>query len=56
MGYELDAEGRGRLLNYFGAIGEALANKKRRESFGIYAMGLLGGAERKGPNGNNGSR
>src|ERR1700677_3189093 len=47
MGYELDADGRGRCLNYFGAIGEALANKKRRESFGIYAMGLLGGAERK---------
>jgi SRSO17 transposase len=47
MGYELDAGGQGRLLKYFSAIGAALNNKKRRESFAIYAMGLLGSAERK---------
>jgi SRSO17 transposase len=47
MGYELDVAGQGRLLKYFSAIGETLANKKRRESFAIYAMGLLGSAERK---------
>ena len=39
--------GQGRLLKYFSGIGGILANKKRRESFAIYAMGLLGSAERK---------
>ena len=47
MGYELDVGAQGRLLKYFAGIGEALANKKRRESFAIYAMGLLGSADRK---------
>jgi SRSO17 transposase len=47
MGYELDSGGQGRLLKYFAGVGEALANKKRRESFAIYAMGLLGSADRK---------
>ena len=44
MGYELDVGAQGRLMKYFAGIGEALANKKRRESFAIYAMGLLGSA------------
>lgn len=47
MGYELDAEGLGRLGKYFSSIGHVLNNKKRRESFAVYAMGLLGSAERK---------
>src|SRR5215469_7812772 len=47
MGYELDAGGQGRLGEYFSNVGGALGNKKRRESFGIYALGLLSNAERK---------
>ena len=47
MGYELDAEGLGRLGKFFSSIGDVLNNKKRRESFAVYAMGLLGSAERK---------
>ncbi len=47
MGYELDAGGRSRLDEYFSAIGVALDNKTRRASFATYAMGLLGGADRK---------
>src|SRR5215471_10339149 len=47
MAYELDAAAQGRLGEYFAEIGEVLANKCRRASFAIYAMGLLGAAERK---------
>ena len=47
MGYELGVGGRGRLVQYFSTIGEVLNNKKRRESFALYAMGLLSSAERK---------
>src|SRR5215831_12233747 len=47
MGYELDAGAQGRLGSYFSEIGDALNNKTRRASFAMYAMGLLGGAERK---------
>jgi SRSO17 transposase len=47
MGYELDGGGHGRLGSYFSEIGVALNNKRRRASFAVYAMGLLGGAERK---------
>src|ERR1700722_14938363 len=47
MGYELDGEGRSRLDGYFAEIGVALSNKKRRESFAIYAPGLLSNLERK---------
>ncbi len=36
-----------RLHGYFDDMGEVLGNKKRRESFAIYAMGLLGDGERK---------
>lgn len=47
MAYELDADGKRRLGDYFGDVGVALGNKCRRASFAMYAMGLLGGAERK---------
>lgn len=47
MGYELGADGQGRLDGYFAKIGQALNNKTRRASFAMYAMGLLGSAERK---------
>lgn len=36
-----------RLERYFGEIGEKLGNDSRRESFAIYAMGILGDGERK---------
>jgi SRSO17 transposase len=47
MGYELDADGRCRLDGYFAEIGIALQNKRRREAFGIYPLGLLSNLERK---------
>ena len=47
MGYELDAHGLRRLGTFFSSIGDVLNNKKRRESYAIYAMGLLGSAARK---------
>ena len=47
MNYELDAGAQGRLGEYFARIGKPLRNRCRRESFAIYAMGLLGSAERK---------
>jgi SRSO17 transposase len=44
----LDDDGtKRRLESYFGEIGEKLGNDSRRESFAIYAMGILGDAERK---------
>ncbi len=43
----MDAAGIRRIENYFARIGEVLGNAKRRSSFAVYAMGLLGGAERK---------
>ena len=36
-----------RLKDYFDSIGEVLENKAQRASFAIYALGLLGDAERK---------
>jgi SRSO17 transposase len=36
-----------RLESYFQKIGEVLGNESRRGSFALYAMGLLGDAERK---------
>jgi SRSO17 transposase len=47
MAYELDADAKRRLGDYFGDVGAALGNKCRRASFAMYAMGLLGSAERK---------
>jgi SRSO17 transposase len=37
----------GRLNGYFDAIGDLLGDKRRRESFAVYAHGLLGDGERK---------
>jgi SRSO17 transposase len=47
MAYELDALGVGRLEAYFEGIGALLGEKRRRASFGLYAMGILGEHERK---------
>lgn len=47
MAYDLDADGKRRLAEYFDQVGVALGNKRRRASFAVYAMGLLGSAERK---------
>ena len=46
-GYEFDADAHRRLSGYFSEIGRALNNKTRRASFATYALGLLGGADRK---------
>jgi SRSO17 transposase len=47
MTYELDARGIGRLEVYFEEIGALLGEKRRRASFALYAMGILGEHERK---------
>lgn len=47
MSYEMDAAGARRLDEYFQLIGTQLKNRKKRESFAIYAMGILGEGERK---------
>ena len=43
----MDTAAVGRLEDYFGSIGVVLNNKKRRASFAMYAMGILGDGERK---------
>lgn len=43
----MDADGVRRIESYFAQIGEVLGNARRRASFAVYAMGLLGSAERK---------
>lgn len=43
----LDTASRERLEQYFDAIGQILGNDARRASFAVYALGLLGDAERK---------
>lgn len=43
----MDANGVRRIKSFFARIGEVLGDAKRRASFAVYAMGLLGGAERK---------
>jgi SRSO17 transposase len=47
MTYELDSKGVGRLEKYFEGIGGLLGDKRRRASFAVYAMGILGEHERK---------
>jgi SRSO17 transposase len=47
MNYSMDADGERRLEGYFARVGDVLANKKRRASFAVYALGLLGDGERK---------
>jgi SRSO17 transposase len=43
----MNAAGVQRLESYFRTIGDVLGNDSRRGSFALYAMGLLGDAERK---------
>src|SRR3989338_7550750 len=43
----MDAASIGRLQEYFRAVGDLLVDDRLRESFAIYAMGLLGDSERK---------
>jgi SRSO17 transposase len=43
----MNAAAQQRLREYFDLIGDLLGNQKRRESFAIYAMGLLGDGARK---------
>ncbi len=45
--YEMGAAGVARLDEYFGRIGAHLKDKRKRESFAMYAFGLLGDGERK---------
>jgi SRSO17 transposase len=47
MAYELDGPGVERLEQYFEGIGARLGEKRRRASFSLYAMGILGEHERK---------
>src|SRR5208282_5312745 len=47
MTYELDGIGEKRLERYFEEIGDLLGEKRRRASFAMYAMGILGEHERK---------
>src|ERR1700754_2305859 len=43
----MDAAGERRLSEYFDRIGRVLGRKGRRESFALYAEGILGNGERK---------
>lgn len=43
----IDDRAKVRLESYFNEIGEKLGNDSRRESFAIYAMGILGDGDRK---------
>ena len=47
MDYVMDAAAEQRLHAYFAGVGDVLGHPLRRESFAIYALGLLGEAERK---------
>ena len=47
MDYELDTAAGARLDEYFGRIGSLLRDRRKRESFAIYAFGILGEGDRK---------
>jgi SRSO17 transposase len=47
MDYEMDAAAVARLEAYFAQIGTCLRDRRKRESFALYAAGLLGEGERK---------
>ena len=47
MSEALDVPAAWRLEDYLGRIGARLRDKRRRESFALYALGLLTEAERK---------
>ena len=47
MGYQFDNTAEQRLETYFAEIGDILANKRRREAFAAYGLGLLSDLDRK---------
>jgi SRSO17 transposase len=47
MDYSMDRDAERRLGEFFDRIGDVLGHKKRRESFALYAFGLLTEGERK---------
>jgi SRSO17 transposase len=47
MTFIVDAGTECRMAGYLSEVGEILRNKRRRESFAMYAMGLMGDGERK---------
>jgi SRSO17 transposase len=47
MAYQMDAGAQRRLEEYYAEVGVALNNKKRREAFAIYALGLFSELPRK---------
>jgi len=47
MSYEFTGDAERRLERYVSEIGDVLRNKKRRESFAMYFLGLCGEGERK---------
>ena len=47
MSYQFDVAGVARLEAYFARIGGCLRDKRKRESFAMYAFGILGQDERK---------
>lgn len=47
MAMRMDEAAVDRLKSYFDHVGEILGSPKRRESFAVYAMGILGEGERK---------
>jgi len=47
MNYELDTAGIARLEEYFGRIGAHLKDRRKRQSFAMYAFGLFGEGGRK---------
>ena len=47
MSYQMDAAAEARVESYFAEIGACLRDKRKRESFAIYAFGILGEGERK---------
>jgi len=47
MQFNVDAGTERRMAEYLSAVGGVLGNKRRRESFAMYAMGLMGDSERK---------
>jgi SRSO17 transposase len=47
MSYAMDAAAVARLEAYFAQIGACLRDKRKRESFAMYAFGILGEGERK---------
>ena len=46
MSYELDASGAQRVVGYFEQIGRHLRRREQRESFAMYAFGILGDTAR----------